>query len=133
MSSIDAKFNSEIFRKNQPMIIAADRQLAVLLPVRLAYSSAGYKAGTVLARNTTSGYYQAYDDAASSGLNTARGVLLEEHPTDDFESSTGTVAAVCIFAGLVFKDNLTGLDSNGETDLSAKTIVDATGTNLLKF
>lgn len=133
MSSIDAKFNSEIFRKNQPMIIAQDRHLAVLDPVRLAYNASGYKAGTVLGRNTNSGYYEAYNNSASSGLDTARCVLFEEHPVEDFESSTGTVAAVGIFGGILYKDNLTGLDANGETDLSAKTIIDANSINLLKF
>lgn len=133
MSNVDARFRSEIFRKDHPMIIAQNRQLASILAVRLAYNASGYVAGQVLARNSTSGMYENYDDGASSGLDTAACILFEGHEVAEFEGSTGSVAARGIFRGDVYKDKLVGLDSNGETDLKARTIIDATGINVLSF
>lgn len=133
MASIDSRFNGQIFRKDHPIIIAQDRQLASIIGARLAYNASGYSAGVVVARNTTSGLYEKYDNGASSGLNTAAGVLLEGHPADDFESATGsTTARVCV-GGVLYKNLLSGLDSAAEVDLGAKTIIGADGVSLLKF
>lgn len=131
--NIDAKVNNEIFRKDTPIILATNRHLATLLPVRLAYDALGYKAGEVVARNTVTGMYQAYDDSASSGLNVAAGILFESVEADKFPSTTGSAVARSIFGGEVFKSKLTGLDANGETDLKARTITDASGVEILKF
>lgn len=133
MANIDARFNGEIFRKDHPMIIAQNRQLASILPVRLAYNASGYVAGRVLGRNTTSGYFENYDGGASSGLDTASCVLFESHDVTEFQSATGTVIARGIFRGDVYKDLLLGLDAGAETDLNSRTIVDATGINILSF
>lgn len=133
MSALDARFNSEIFRKNHPMILAANRHLASLKPVRLAYNSSGYAAGTVLGRNTTSLVYQAYNDGGSSGINVAKCITMDATPVEDFDSSTGTCLAVAIFGGEVFEDKLTGLDAAGKVDLGSKSIIDATGVTILKF
>lgn len=133
MASLDAKFSGEIFRKDHPQIIAQNRQLASILPVRLAYTGDDILAGTVLARNTTSGYYEPYDNGGSSGTDTAACILLETHAAIEFASSGDTQLGKGLFGGEVFKDKLTGLDANAITDLGAKTIVDATGVNVLKF
>lgn len=133
MPNLDASFSGNIFHVDHPMIIAQNRRLATILPVRLAYSSSGYSAGTVLARNSVSGEYAAYDNGASSGLDTAKAVLFENINSSEFGSTTGSTLARAIFGGEVYKDKLVGLDSNAETDLDAKTIVDATGVNVLKF
>lgn len=133
MSNIDATFSGSIFRVDHPMIIAQNRQLARIAPVRLAYNSNGYVAGRVLARNSTSGLYQNYDNVGSSGLDTAVGVLFESHDVTEFASSGDTLAARMIISGDVFKDKLLGLDSAAETDLKARTVVDATGVNVLIF
>lgn len=136
MGAIGANFNGNIFSKNNPMIIATNRQSAILNPVRLRYHASGYAAGTVLARNTTDGLFEKYDDGASSGLNTASCVLFEEHPTGDFDGTgaTGSCMAVGIFGGCTLYENkLIGLDANAKTDLGAKSIIDATGVTTLKF
>ncbi len=133
MGSIDSNFKSQVFRKDHPAIIAQDRQLAVLVGARLAYNATGYLAGTLLARNTVSGLYDKYDDGASSGLNTAAGVLFQEVAGEDFASATGSTTAVLIAGGIVYKDKLIGLDSAAEADLSARTIVGADGVELLKY
>ena len=133
MASIDTGFSGEVFRKDHPIIISSNRQLASILGVRLAYDADGYDAGTVLARNSTSGAYAKYDDGASSGLDTAKAVLLHEMRATDFASTGDIQAAQALFGGEVFKDKLVGLDANGETDLGSKTIVLPGSVTILKF
>lgn len=133
MASIDMGFNSEIFRKDHAIIISSNRQLASILGVRLAYDANGYAAGTVLARNTVSGSYAKYDNGASSGLDTAKAVLLHEVKAADFVSSGDVQAAQALFGGEVFEDKLTGLDANAKTDLGAKSIVLPGSVTIMKF
>lgn len=133
MGLLDASFSGQIFRKDHKPIIAQNRLLASILPVRLAYSVNDYIAGTVLARNTTSGNYQPYVSGGASGTGTAACVLFEGHGVNEFASSGDTTAARGVFGGEVFKDNLIGLDSGAITNLGAKTIIDATGINVLKY
>jgi hypothetical protein len=136
MASLDVKFNSEVFRKDHPMVIATNRQSAVLLPVRVKWKSGGYAAGTVLARNTTNGVYETYVDGTGSGIGTAACVLFEQLAAEDFDaqSAAGSTTAVGIFGGCtVYVDKLVGLDAAAKTDLGAREIVDATGVATLKF
>lgn len=137
MGKIGAQFDGEIFRKDHPMVIATNRHTAILLPVRLRYDADGYLAGHVLARNSGDGLFQKYDDGtAASGIDTAVSVLFESHPVDDFVGATGSasVMGVGIFGGCVlYEDKLEGLDANAKTDLGMTSIVDASGTNLVKF
>lgn len=128
----DAKVNNSIFRKDHPQILASNRLLATLYPVRLAFDPAGYKAGEVVARNTVSGLYAAYDNSASSGLDTAAAILFEDVPVDSMPAS-GTAIARGIFGGEVFKSKLTGLDAPAIVDLKARTITGADGVDVLKF
>lgn len=129
----DAKISTEIFRKDHPMILATNRHLATLLPVRVAYRSQGYEAGRVVGRITASGIYDRYDNAGSGGLEVAAGVLFEAVKAEEFAGGTGTAVARCIFGGEVFKDKLVGLDTAAETDLAARTVIDASGVSILKF
>lgn len=133
MSTIDAGFNGQIFRKDNIQVISTNRQLASLLPVRLAYNANGYLAGTVLARNTTSGLFQAYSNGGASGTGTAACVLNRDVNPEDFASSGDTQTSVGIFGGEVFQGVLVGLDSNAISNLNARQIVDALGTQILKF
>lgn len=133
MSSIDAKFNGSIFRKSHPILIAQSRQLAELLPVRLAYDADGYNVGQTLARRTD-GLFAKYDNGGSSGLDTAACFLMEDHPVEDFDpAATGTCIAKAIFAGYVYQDMLLDFDSAAKADVGGRTIIDATGINVLKF
>lgn len=136
MASLDVKYNSEVFRKDHPMVIATNRQSAVLLPVRVKWKSDGYKAGTVLARNTTNGVYESYVDGTGSGVGTAACVLFQPLAAEDFDaqSSAGSTTAVGVFGGCtVYVDALVGLDAAAKVDLGAREIVDATGVATLKF
>lgn len=134
MASLDPVFNPSIFRKDYPMILAQNRQLASIEPVRLQFDAAGYEAGRVVARNTVDGLYYKYNNAGASGLDTAAGVLFEDHPIEDFDTTTGgTTAARCIFGGEVYQSLCVGLDAPAIVDLKARTIIDATGVSVLKF
>lgn len=133
MASTDVSFDGEIFRHDRSLVISSNRQLASILGVRLAYDASGYEAGRVLARNTVTGLYQKYDNGGSSGLDTAKCVLLEKKILADFASSGDSQAAAAVFGGEVYKDNLTGLDTAAETDLGAKTLVLPGSVTILKF
>ncbi len=135
MGSIDARFSGSIYRKNWNQVIATDRHLAKIAGVRVAWQSSQVIAGTVLGRVTATGFYKPYNDSNSDGSQTAVGVTLDDI---DFEAASGasgigTQAARLCYGGVVYKDNLTGLDSAAETDLKAREIVDASGTTLLSF
>lgn len=129
----DINFNPEIFRKDYPMVIAKNRHLASIGAVRLAYDADGYPAGTVLARNSVSGLYQAYDDGGSSGLNTAKCVMLDEFSVSEFEDTDATALARGIFGGELFYSKLIGIDANGITDLGGKRYIEADGVEVFKF
>lgn len=134
MSGLHApQFQSEVFRKNHKMIIAQNRHLATIGPVRLVHSSTGYLAGQVLARDPADGLFKNYDDAGASGVATASCVLLEDVDSTEMSGSTGTAVARAVFGGELYEDKLVGLDANAKTDLKARTIVDALGINVLKF
>ena len=123
MGSLDVKFKGSIFHKDFPMVIATNRASAVLLPVRLRYQANGYVAGTLLARNTTDGWFQAYNDGGSSGINTASCVLFESIAPEDFDgaNATGSTTAVGIFGGCtLYQNKLVGYDANGLTDLGGR-------------
>lgn len=73
--------------------------------------------GTVLAKRTAPAgslnKYDAYDDSLASGLNTARGILLNAA-----DSTNGDVLASLFTHGVVRSGSLTGLDANARTDMS---------------
>lgn len=137
MPNVDANFASEVLRRDDPNIIAANRQQALILGVRLAYQSEGYTAGEVLALNSDDGLYYPYDDGGSSGLNTAVCVLEQSVRATDFPGTTTAIAdsalAAAIFGGVVYYDKLGGIDANGVTDLKGRRITDVSGVNLMIF
>jgi hypothetical protein len=133
MGFSDARVETEIFRKDQAIIIAKNRHLASIGSVRLAYNAAGYEAGRLVARNTTSGLYEKYDDGAGSGLNTAASILFEDVPVGQFASTGDTQLTRGIFAGEVFKSKLVGLDSAAIVDLGGRSYTEADGIEILKF
>lgn len=136
MGAVGGNFNSEIFRKNYPIIIATNRHTAVMLPVRLAYHADGYEAGQILAQNSTSKKYVKYNPSGASGEDTAKAVLFESKASEDFDSTaaTGSTMAVAIFGGCtLYKDKLADYDADALTDLKARLIEDASGTSLFIF
>ncbi len=130
--ALDFFTSTEVFRKNYPMVLANNRQQATITGVRVAYNANGYLAGTVMARNSVSGYYQAYSDVGASGIDTAVGILFHDIEVEDFNSLTST-AAQLITKGNVFEAKLTGLDANAKIDLGARSVIDGYGNTILMF
>lgn len=134
-SAIDATVNNSIFRKDWASIIAYRRDLATIEPVRLAYDAAGYFAGQVIARVTSTGVFGKW--SAVSGSSTDSTCILSETltPNDEgisgVDAPTGGSLARAIFAGYVFKSKL--LDYTGPTQLGGKEMTDATGITVVKF
>lgn len=132
MANLDASFNPSVFRKDFPMILATNRHLATLLPVRLVYDSAGYLAGQCLARRSD-GLYVKYATGGASGTGTAVGFLFAPIGVDEFPSATGTAMERMVAGGELYSSLLVGNDSTANTQLNARQITDATGTTIYKF
>lgn len=134
-TNLDLVSSTEIFRKNHPIIIAMNRHLSTIRPMRVEFLSGGYSAGQVMAKRTSSGLFGKYDNAATGdGLDTAVCVLMED--VQDMVSGSGASGsdlARGIYGGIVFTDKLIGLDSAARVDLGAKNLLDSSGINLLKF
>lgn len=133
-------FSGSIFRKDYPMPIAMGRQSALIHPVVLRFNSAGYIAGTILAKNTTDGVWDAYNSAGASGTNKADCVLFESHAPEDFSSTStaasasGLVVARGIYGGCeVFQQSMPNFANGVLTDLNARLITDAQGVTTMKF
>lgn len=126
---LDAGFSGQIFRKDHPIVLACNRHLATIRPVRLAYNADGYPAGQVLARNTSTGYYEKF--SAASGSYEAACVLFES--LDEGTATSGTALARGIFGGEVFKSKLVDYDSNAKSNLGAREIIDATSSEIVKY
>jgi hypothetical protein len=136
--NLDASTNNQLTRNDFPIIIALNRHLATLLPVRLVnISPSDYLAGLVLGRRTSDGAYKAYNSGNSDGSQVAAGILFENVLATDITNpqgaGTGNPVARCIFGGEVFQGALTGLDANAVSNLKATTIIDASGVSVLKF
>lgn len=134
-SAIDATVNNSVFRKDNPIILAMRRDLAVIQPVRLAYDANGYMPGQILDYKAADGLY--YKHSAVSGTLNATCVLFEQVTSDDqlTQGASGNSLARAIFGGLVFGDLL--LDNNagatGSSGLNGRAYKDATGVNVFKF
>lgn len=132
--NLDAKVKNEIHRKDHPIILACLPHQASIKGVRLEQDVDGYPAGQVLVRNTGTGFYEKYSSA--SGSYDAACVLLHDVVPEEFVSdngASGTALARAVFAGELLKAKLVDLDAGAESELGAKTIVDATGIEVLRF
>ncbi len=80
-------------------------------------TAADLVAGTILGRITASGKLVAYASGNSNGSENPVAVLMA-----DTAAASADVEAVCGFAGVYRKDNMTGLDAAGELALEARGI-----------
>ena len=127
---VDAEFNGQIIRKDFPNIIACKRELCMFLGARLLYQSSGYVAGTVLARNSSTGIYEPYVNGGASGTGTACAIL----PFDLLDAPSGVnVLKQVLVKGQVYQAKLTGLDSGAISNLVAKSVTDVAGDQILIF
>jgi hypothetical protein len=129
-TGLDFSTKQEIFRHNSPTLIARNRHLASLMGVRVAYDAAGYAAGVLLARNSTSGLYQKYSDVGASGTDVAVGICYGDVPAD---AASGTDVAQMLVKGEVYEAKLSGLDAAAKVDLKSRSIVDGFGNTILIF
>ncbi len=129
--NLDARVNNEIFRNDQTQIIALNRHLAKLTPVRLKYDSAGYVAGQCVARNTSSGTWEKFS-AISGSSPDSHCILFENVIGEEFLGTTGTAVARGIVAGDVYQDKCTNLDSTFKSALAGRLIVN-NGDNIFSF
>jgi len=126
-TDLDMKINTEVFRKNFPIIIAVNRHQATLLPMRVEYRAADYYAGQVMAKRTSTGLFAAYAGVGGpDGTGTAVSVLFEDISNQVASAApSGSNVARGIFAGKVWKGKLIGLDANAITNLNARTLSDS--------
>lgn len=130
--NLDSKVDNEIFRKDHPIIIARNRQLASIVGARLAHDTDGYLAGQVVARDDGDGLFYKWS-AASGGTYDTVSVLLEDVTGDQFTGTTGNALARSIVGGEVFYSKLIEIDATAITQMKAKVIYDATGEGILKY
>jgi len=141
-TGFDAFTSGQIFRKDFKVVLAIKRELAVILPVRLAPHrdvSQDYQAGEVLAQYNSSagalnGLFVNYLQTDSgSGRNTATCILMIDVIDQALTSAASGELAPAIFGGIVYQNSLVGSDANALSNLGAKVITDATGFSLVKF
>jgi hypothetical protein len=129
-SGLDFSTSTQVFRKDNRIIIASNRHLATIVPVRLAYDALGYNVGQCLSRNSVSGLWSKYVAAGSSGTDAVVGILFDD--VLDM-TSPNTDMARMIVGGNVFYDLCTDIDANGVADLNGRTVVDSLGNTILMF
>lgn len=139
MASQDAKFNGSIFRKDNPLILAARRDQAVFMGVRVVYNAAGYLPGQIIVRKSSDGLFYKFS-AASGGSYDSAMVLFDQATNDDQLAAgegLGGVSGATLLRGLakalVYTNNLLDYDANSKAALGAKDIVDAGGVAITKF
>jgi len=124
----DASYKDNIFRKDHYMIFAANRHLASIKPIK-TQSTDELKPGQVMARNTSSGYFEKFS-AVSGGSYDSACVIIDELSSSE---ATGTSVLRGVFGGELVKSALSDYDSNANTALGAKEITSGTGTEIVKF
>lgn len=139
MGHQDAKFKSQIFRKDNPIIIAAKRERAIFLGGRIAYDSTGYLPGQCLVRKVSDGLF--YKWSAASGSSYDSPVVLFDQATDYDQLADGSgqggvsgASLVRVLAGaIVYTTLLVDYDATFKTALGGRDYIDAAGTQLTKF
>lgn len=145
MGAQDALFNNQIFRKDNPIILACRRDQAVFMGARVVYDAAGYLPGNCLVRVTAAGANQGLFrkwSAASGSTYDSPCVMFDQLTQDQQDvgvegSTTGISGAslvrVLIKAAGVYTANLIEYDSNFKTQLKSKDMVDAGGVGITIF
>ncbi len=130
--NLDTKVNNEIFRRDNKVILAMNRQLAKIGPVRLKFDNTnGYLAGQAVARNTSTGFWEKFS-AISGSSPDSHCILFEDVAAEEFLGTTGTALARGIFGGDIYQDKCTNLDSTMKSALGGRLIVNG-GDNIFSF
>lgn len=139
MASQDAKFNGQIFRKDNPLILAMRRDLASFVGVRVVYDSSGYMPGQVIVRKPSDGLFYKYSAASGGSFDSA--MVLFDQATNDDQIAAGDglsgVSGATLLRGLaaayVYTANLIDYSAGAKTALGAKDMVDSGGVAITKF
>lgn len=129
-TAIDANVNTNLFRKDWPIVIAMRPDLAQISPVRLVYRAEGYIAGQVLGTTTTPGLFDKWSQVSGTGAATC--VLFESINVAD-EPATGGGLARALFAGYVYTNLLIDYNSQARTGLVARDRIDASLFGITQF
>lgn len=129
-SAIDANVNTQIFRKDWPMILALKRELAQISPVRLVLSSTGYTAGQVLGTTTTPGMFDKWSNVSGTGVVSC--ILFESINSSD-QPATGGELARAVFSGFVYTNMLIDYNATAKSGLNARDRTDATLLQITQF
>ncbi len=81
-----------------------------------------FVAGTVLAKQTSTGKIVRYDNGGSDGADTAIGILGYQVDAQSVGATPLDVIIDYCIHGVVYEANLTGLDANAKTDLAGAII-----------
>lgn len=140
MASQDAKAKQQIFRKDNPIILACRRDQAVLMGVRVVYNSDGYLPGQALARKVSDGLF--YKWSAVSGLTYDSPCVLFDQATDSDQlgNNGGVLTGVSgstllrgLIKALVYTGSLVEADAGFKTALKSSDVVDSGGVAITKF
>lgn len=140
MSNLDAKFQGQIFRKDNPIILACRRDQAVILGVRVAYDSSGFLPGQCIVRKPSDGLFYKWS-AASGGSFDSPMVLFDQcTDSDQLANNNGVTTGVSgstllrgLAKALVYTGNLVDGDAGFKTALKSVDVVDSGGVAITRF
>jgi hypothetical protein len=140
MANLDAKFSGQIFRKDNPIILAVRRDQAVIMGVRVAYDSGGYMPGQVLVRKVSDGLFYKWSSASGATHDSTCVLFDQATDSDQLANNHGVLTGVsgstllrALMKAVVYTDNLIDYDSGAKGELGAVNFVDSGSVNLTKF
>lgn len=132
----DAEWISPLSRYDFPQIIASNRFHCVIYGVTVGYDNnyaTGIAPGTILAKNTSTGFWQTYKSGAATanGLGTAVAILLDYA----LPVSGGSIACAALFKGEAWFNAISGgtYDANALANLGGRVVTDAQGGSIFLF
>jgi hypothetical protein len=141
MAQLDANFNSSIFRKDWPIIIAMRRDLASFIGVRVPFDANGYLPGQVLAYNSSTQLFNKW--SAVSGSLTPSCILYDgcdlqsqqqvAQPPGSTSGVSGSSLLRALAGGFVYTNMLVDYNSTAKSGLGATDLTDSGGNLITKF
>jgi hypothetical protein len=140
MGNQDANWNNQIFRKDNPIVLACRRDQAVFMGVRLLYDGFDYMAGECLVRVTSTGLFSRWA-TASGGTYDSPCVLFDQVTVPQFQASeqgaTGGASGSALGRGLmkavVYGANLVDYDSTFLAAIKGVVTYDSNATQMIRF
>jgi len=82
----------------------------IIVPVTLKANANGYSKNLVIALNTSTGKYEAYASGGSNGLDTPKGILIEEIPpaVTPYDVQANMLIHGAVKESLCISDGVTG-------------------------